>query len=60
MKQKTHVAKKPKENNDIFTIKISHSEIERKVRKSLPPASQPHRNKKMYDRKTKHPKREEG
>jgi|GEM_PF-6671885 len=59
MKQKYHPAKKPKEDNAVFTIKISHEEVERKVRKSFPPSIQVHKDKTAYHRKRKHPKKEE-
>jgi len=59
MKQKTHPTKKSKEGNELFTIKISKEEIERKVRKSYPPSIQVHKDKTAYKRKLKHPKKEE-
>ena len=59
MKQKTHQAKKPKEDNNLFSIKISKEEIEKKVRKSYPPSIQVHKDKTAYQRKRKHPKKEE-
>jgi len=56
-KQKTHVMNKQKDNKILITI--NPFEVEKKVRKPLPPATQIHRDKTQYSRKSKHPKKQE-
>jgi len=54
-KRKPRPVVPPIDDTKLFTITIDPKEVEGKVRKPLPPATQRHRNKTKYRRKPKHP-----
>ena len=54
-KQKAYTAIKPNKNGHILTL--NKQELDKKIRKISAPASQPHKSKKAYNRKQKHPKK---